>query len=146
MAAIRQRIEIRRPAAPVWRYITDFERMPEWFFGERRVSVLTPELGVGAERVVMLLTGQSYRERFVAWEGEKAFGFEVLNPPWFVRRWDATVTLDPTPHGVQLTWDIRYAVRFGAAGLIADRCGIAPFLIAILRISLMRLRRRLERG
>jgi hypothetical protein len=140
MAVIRQQIEIRSTCADAWSYVTDFERMPEWFFGEKHVSVLSPELGVGAERIVTILTGQSYHERLVTWDEPKGFGFQVLNPPPFIRRWDAGMVLTPTSHGALLVFEIRYTTRFGIFGRAFDVCLMAPFMTAVVRRSLKNLR------
>jgi polyketide cyclase/dehydrase/lipid transport protein len=140
MAVIRQQVDIRRTCPGVWRYVTDFERMPEWFFGVRHVSVLSSKSGVGAERILTTLAGHSYRERFVTWEEPRTFGFQVLNPPWFSRQWDAGIELAPTSDGARIVWEIRYATRFGILGRAFDVCLVAPLMTAVVRRSLKNLR------
>lgn len=144
MAVIRQQIDIRSTCAGVWSYVTDFERMPEWFFGVKHVSVLSLQSGVGAERILTTLVGHSYRERFVTWDEPKTFRFQVLNPPWFSREWDAGIELAPTSDGARFVWEIRYATRFGILGRAFDVCMVAPFMTAVVRRSLKNLRAVME--
>jgi uncharacterized membrane protein len=145
MTIIKRETEIQSTCEQVWAHVIDFEKMPIWFYGVKRVSVLSPELGVGTERLVTIITGRAYRERFVHWETNKSFSFIVLDPPLFIKEWAAFVNLRPTFDSVILRWEIHYTMRYGSLGKMLDRLLLAPIMNRVLLLSLKRLKTVVER-
>lgn len=144
MVTVREQIDIRTTPQVVWNRVIAFETMPEWFYGPRKVTVHSLNMGIGAERTVRVLTGHCYRERFVRWEPDHAFAFEVLNPPFATAEWLVTVTVNSTPNGARVEWEMRYATQMGRVGVLVGRGLLAPLLRVALRLSLRRLKRILE--
>jgi hypothetical protein len=144
VTVIRREVEIRGARERVWDYVVDFERMHEWFYGVNKVALLTTHLGVGTERIMTLLTRQSFLERFVAWEPHRSFSFYVVNPPVFVKDWADTVNVETASDGVLLTWETRYTPAFGIAGRLLDACVIAPLVNAAFVLSLKRFKSIIE--
>ena len=143
MSGVRCEAWLPQPRAVVWGALTDFPRWDEWFVGVRALSVTPREGGVGAERRLSLLHGSSHRERITAWEAPSGFALQVLDPPFFTRRFDAAVALQEADGGTRVVWDMAWSVRFGALGHLFERGLLAPVLRLALRVSLGRLRRRL---
>jgi uncharacterized protein YndB with AHSA1/START domain len=137
-------VEIRTPPERVWQALTDFEAMPRWFFGVRRIRLLAPEPAEGAERILTLIHGGSHRERIEGWEPEKGFSIRVLDPPFFVHEWSARIAIDRSTSHTWVRWQMDWRPRFGLAGRLFDRAVLFPVIDFALRRSLEQLRRRLE--
>lgn len=140
MAVIRKEIEIREAPKRVWEYATDFGRMPSWFYGVKAISVSSEAIGSGTERTLTIVTGHSYRERVDRWEPEELLALSVLNPPWFVEEWTASLSLNDRSPGTAVVWEIRLTPRFGALGRLFDRLILAPLIGGLLSLSLRRLK------
>ena len=136
MAVIRREIEIRRGLDETWNRVTDFERMPAWFYGIKSVTVLSQELGIGAERIVTFLTRQSFREKIVQWDRNSFFSYIVVNPPVFSKDWADSISLRPASDSVILNWEIRYTMRLGILGKMVDGLLLAPIVDKVLLFSL----------
>ena len=144
MTLIRREVEIRAERTQVWSALTDFERMPEWFYGVARVEVYGSPVGAGTERRLTLIHRQSHRERIGAWEEGKFFSIVVLDPPPFTSEWAARISLDDAPDGLALRWEMEWSPRFGLAGRLFDRALVRPIVDGALRLSLARFKRRIE--
>ena len=144
MGKTKREITIDSTIEEVWTKVTDFENMPTWFYGERSVTVLSDKLGIGTERIVTIITGQSYRERFVRWDAKRAFSYLVLDPPLFIKQWKAFVSLRPVPNGAVLRFEIHTEIKYGILGHILDRIILKPFLDIILLLSLRNLKKIIE--
>jgi hypothetical protein len=136
MAVIRREIEIHRGLDETWNRVTDFEKMPAWFYGIKRVTVLSKKLEIGAERVVTFLTRQSFRERIVQWDQNRFFSYIVVNPPIFSKEWSDSISLRPAFDSVILNWEIRYTMRLGILGKMIDGFLVAPIVDKVLLFSL----------
>ena len=141
MAKIKREIKIDRTVEEVWTKVTDFEKMPTWFYGERSVTVLSDKLGIGTERIVTIITGQSYRERFIQWDAKRAFSYLVLDPPLFIKQWKAFICLRPVSNGVVVRFEIHKEIKYGILGRLMDRIILNPFLDIILLLSLRKLKK-----
>ncbi len=139
MSRLCWRVPIQSTAADVWTRLTDFERMPAWFLGVKRVTLLAPEPSAGAVRVMRLVTGASHRERITRWEPPHRFSIVVLDPLFVGRDWIADIALHERRAGVDLSWELRYEPRFGLGGGLMDRLLVRPILHIVFRISLRRL-------
>lgn len=144
MTRLYREVEIRTPPESVWQVLTDFEAMPSWFLGVRRMRLLAPEPAEGAERILTLIHGASHRERIEEWAPEKGFSIRVLDPPFFVREWSARVAIDRSASGARVRWQMDWQSRFRRAGRLFDRAAIFPVMDFVLRRSLEKLRCRLE--
>jgi hypothetical protein len=147
MAEIAQQITMSGiPGDVVWRRVIDFERMPEWFVGVRRITTGGRELGLGMERIVTLWTGQSFRESVVEWVPGRKFTYHVHNPPRFMSDWQASVTVEPTSAGdVAVNYRIRYQMKYGAVGRFVDTGGVSLVMRTVLALSMGKLKKLLER-
>ena len=146
MTVIRSQIEVDCTLADAWAFLVDFERMPEWFLGEKHVTVYATPPGAGTERDVTLFIGHTFRERFVEWEERRHFRLVVLNPPRFVRQWEARVSVHPTAHAVRVCWILRYSFAFHVLGRLFDACVAAPVIRLVLSVSLSRFKACVERN
>ncbi len=144
MTLIRREVEIHAGRTQVWSALTDFEQMPEWFYGVARVEVYGSPVGAGTERRLTLIHRQSHRERIGVWEEGKFFSIVVLDPPHFTSQWTARISLDDTPNGLALRWEMEWSPRFGLAGRLFDRALVRPIVDGALRLSLARFKRRIE--
>jgi uncharacterized protein YndB with AHSA1/START domain len=144
VTTIERTIEIRAPRKRVWAQLTDFAQMQAWFLGVKRVQVPGGVARAGAERLLTLVWGASHRERFGHWEPEKSFSIIVLDPPRFVREWTALIRIDEVGAGTTVFWEMRWEPRFGLLGRVFDRVLLRPAIGTALRVSLGRLRRRVE--
>jgi hypothetical protein len=144
MARIKREIEIHNTPEQVWTDITDFKKWPTWFYGVRNISVQAEGLGLGAERVVTLITGRSYRERFIHWDTNDSFTFFVKDPPVFIEEWRDSIRLKPINSGVILSWEIDYSMRYGILGKMADAILITPIIDKVLLFSLKRFKNIME--
>ena len=134
---------MRAEAAEVFATLTRFETMHRWFVGVRRVAADGP-LEAGALRTVTLAIGRGYRERITRFEPGRAFSYTVVDPPAGFRCWSADIDVEEEGAGTRVVWRIRYLIGAGRLGRTADRVLIAPFLGAVLSVSLSRLRREVE--
>lgn len=146
MTVIRCEIEVDCTLADAWAFLVDFERMPEWFLGEKHVTVYATPPGAGTERDVTLFIGHTFRERFVEWEERRYFRLVVLNPPRFVRQWEARVSVRLTEHAVRVCWILRYSFAFHTLGRLFDACVAAPVIRFVLSVSLSRFKAMVERN
>ena len=146
MTVIRSEIEVHCTLAEVWTFLIDFEKMPEWFLGEKHVTVYATPPGGGTERDVTLFTGHTFRERFVEWKERRHFRLVVLNPPRLVRQWEARVSVHSTGHVVRVCWILRYSFTFHALGRLFDACVAAPVIRFVLSVSLSRFKAIVERN
>jgi uncharacterized membrane protein len=153
MTLVRREVEIDAPRATVWRLVTDFERMPEWFFGVAGMEVLGAPVAAGTERRLTLIHRQSHRERIGAWEEGKFFSVVVLDPPHFTNDWTGRIALEDSPseagvraskERVVLRWEMEWSTRFGAAGAVFNRALVRPVVDQALRVSLARFKLRAE--
>jgi uncharacterized protein YndB with AHSA1/START domain len=138
------RITIPSAKAEVWARLVDFESMHTWFVGVRRMSLLAAEPGPGAERLLRLITGTTHRERITRWEPPERLSIVVLDSPVVGRDWAADIRLCEDGVGTELRWELRYEPRFGVAGRIVNRLLVQPVLDIVFRVSLRRLRVRVE--
>jgi hypothetical protein len=141
---LNREVEIRTPLEAVWQVLTDFEAMPSWFLGVRRMRLLAREPAESVERILTLIHGASHRERIEEWEPEKGFSIRVLDPPFFVREWSARIAIDRSSSHTRVRWQMDWKPRFGWAGRLFDRAALFPVIDFALRRSLEQLRRRLE--
>ncbi len=146
MTTLRREIEIRSRPESVWPILTDFEAMPDWFLGVKRVSLLSGAVGPGAERLLTLIYGRSHHERIERWETNKLFSLVVLDPPFFAREWRASIRLETIPGAVLLQWEMRWEPRYRMPGRALSRFVVAPVVDLALRISLGRLKKIAERA
>jgi len=138
-------IEIARPPEAVFERVVDFERMHEWFYGVRQVSILSPELEAGAERRLTLVLGVSHLERIAEWNPPKSFAIRVLDPPLFTRRWDASIRFDSGEgSATAILWEMRWEPRFGWLGRVFNAWLVRPVVGMALARSLRRLKRVME--
>lgn len=144
MAKIKREIEIHNTLEQVWTYITDFEEWPAWFYGVTNISLLSNEIGIGAERIVTLITGQSYREKFVHWDTNGSFSFFVKDPPIFIKEWEDSISLRPIDSRVILSWEINYTMRYGFFGEIVDAILLTPIIDKLLLFSLKKFKKIIE--
>lgn len=144
MAKIKREIKIDSTVEKVWNKVTDFENMPRWFYGVKRVILLSDYLGTGAERLVTITTGQSYRERITEWDEEKSFSYMVLDPITFITEWRANISLTPTVNSVVVEWEICYKTKYGILGKIADAILIAHVIDKELLFSLKKFKKTTE--
>ena len=146
MTMIRSEIEVHCTLADAWAFLIDFERMPEWFLGEKHVTVYSKPPSAGTERDVTLFVGHTFRERFVEWKEQCYFRLVVLNPPRFVRQWEARVSVRLTEHTVRVCWILRYSFAFHTLGRLFDACMAAPVIRFVLSVSLSRFKAMVERN
>ena len=139
MADVRRQLRLEAAPDAVWSVVTDFQGMRRWFLGVRRVTCdAAPAAGV--ERRLSTLLGHTYVERIETWEPGRGFSWSVVNLPWFARRWDASLRLDPQPGGTEVAWRIEIDLRAGTLGRVLDRLLVTPLVAAVLGLSLRRLR------
>ena len=69
----------------------------------------------------------------------------MVDPPAGFRCWTADIDIEEQGADTRVVWRIRYLIGAGRLGRSADRVLIAPFLGAVLAVSLSRLRREVER-
>jgi uncharacterized protein YndB with AHSA1/START domain len=141
---VRREVAIRSDRAAVWGALTDFARMPEWFFGVARMEVFGERLGAGTERRLTLIHRQSHRERIGAWEEGKFFSVIVLDPPHFTHDWLGRIALEGSGSELLLRWEMEWTPRFGILGALFDRTLVRPVVDLALRASLRRFKRRVE--
>ncbi len=144
MTTVRHSIEIRTTAERLWTELTDFSQMHTWFLGVKKVRVLAETPRAGAERILTLVWGASHRERFGHWEPYKSFSIIVTDVPMFVRAWTALIRIENDGDRVTLDWEMCWEPRFGLLGAIFDRLLLRPAIRTALRVSMRRLRRRVE--
>ena len=144
MTTVGHAIEIRATPEQTWAELTDFSQMHSWFLGVKRVRVLAEAPSAGAERMLTLAWGVSHRERFGHWEPNKSFSIVVLDPPVFVHSWTALIRIENGEAGVTLDWEMRWEPRFGLLGAAFDLLLLQPAIRTALRVSMRRLRSRVE--
>ncbi len=138
-------IEIERSRETVFERVVDFDRMHEWFYGVRRVSLLSSELEAGAERRLTLVHGASHLERIAAWNPPKSFSIRVLEPPVFSHRWEASIQFDSDDgSATAIRWEMSWRARFGPPGRIFNGWLVRPIVGLALQRSLRRLKRVME--
>lgn len=144
MSRLQWRVSITSTVSDVWGHLVDWEQMPTWFLGVRRVQLLAAEPRVGAARVLYLGLGSRHREQITRWEPPTGFSIAVVDPPFIGRDWVADVDLREHPAGVELSWDLRYEPRYGPIGRVVDSLFVRPCIDIAFRVSLRRLRDTIE--
>jgi len=144
MAKIKREIKIKSTNLDVRTKITDFKKMSAWFLGVKKVIVLSDYLGIGTQRIVTIMSGQSYRERIIEWDEKKSFSYMVVDPIIFIMEWEANISLRPMPDSVLVQWEIHYKMRYGILGKIVDAILLAPIIDKLLLFSLKKLKNLME--
>jgi uncharacterized membrane protein len=140
---IAHTIEIARPAAVVWRYLVDWERLDRWMTEASDFRVLGQREGVGVEaEATIRIAGISTRDRIrvVGWE-----------PPWVLEmehlgwvRGRGYMELTPTEAGTELFWREELAPPWGPLGRLGMRL-LKPAMSRVFWGDLQRLRTLVER-
>lgn len=139
-------ISIRARPETVWEALVDFEAMPGWFVGVRRVVLQAPRPAAGAGRVLTLVTGASHREHVGRWQPGEVFSIVVDDPPAFCAAWEGTIRLVRETPGVRVLWEMRTVPRWALLGVLIERGLVRPVVGCALAWSLRRFKRRIESG
>jgi hypothetical protein len=130
----------------VWQALVDFEAMPEWFVGVRRVSLQAPCAEAGARRLLTLVTGATHQEHIGLWKPLEVFSIVVEDPPAFCAAWEGTIRVVRETRDVRVSWEMRTVPRWALLGVLIERGLLRPVVGCALAWSLRRLKRRLEAG
>ena len=137
------RIDIRRSAETVWRYLVDWEGLPRWMGDARDVHVTGTREGVGAEVVATIRIGGMVTKdpiRVTRWEPPAIL--EIAHLGWVKGR--GYMELSPTEDGVQLFWREELIPPWGVIGRAGLRM-YSPLLRRTFRKDLQRLKEIAER-
>lgn len=141
-----QSITVDRPAAAVWPYLVDWERLDLWMEEISDVRVTTSHregVGVEAEATVRI-AGISTRDRIRVTSWEPPHVLEIAHLGWVSGR--GLMELSPGPERSSLLlWTEALVPPWGIVGALGMRASL-PLMRRVFRRDLVRLRDLVEAG
>ena len=121
MRELQERIEIALEPQDVWGVLRDFVGVSKWAPSVRRSrSVGGPANGIGSCRVMRHAWGFALEETVLDWTEGRGYEFAVNRAPYPMRDVRETWLVEDSDNSSTVTTTVRYRMRLGIAGALAD--------------------------
>ena len=140
-------IEIDCSPKEVWSVLGDFENVEKWAPGiSRSFRTTGPDIGVGSRRTVRYRGLFPMEQVVTEWRHRHGLTYAVFKAPWPLRNFVETWTVAPSVSGARVHSTVRYDIRLGAVGRLANWLFTRHVLAFEMHAGQQGLKRTVENG